>query len=133
MSEHDKDNILEEAEKIVFIQEGKEAARELVARERPPKMIEQALINDKTWADYYEYRKNRRWFEQNLESITQEHEGQIVLVFNRAIVFASEDAEEAREKLRSLGDQMNQCYVHYIPKGNELLLVSSRQETTYSQ
>lgn len=71
-----------------------------------------------------EYNKNSDWFRQHLDDeLEDKYEGRIVLVLNQEVIFNSEDAEEARGKLRSLGGQMNSCYVRYVPRLGEMRMM----------
>ena len=86
------------------------------------KVIEKALNNDKTWDDHEAYRTNAEWLEHNLESIKEQHRGQVVVVLDRQIVFSDQDTSKVREKIRSLPNR-NQAYIRYIPAEKELLLL----------
>lgn len=113
--------ILKEAEDILMRREFIEGAIEGI-RGNPEISdgVKNLLIDEKPWVDAWEYWRNMDWFYQNLEEVKRKYSGQLVLILNHKIIFSGEDAEEARRELRSLGDQMNQCYVRYVPRVGEM-------------
>ena len=95
----------------------------MVEKKHEPGDLMGLLTQDKTLADNLGYKSNSDWFYQNIKEIKQEHGGQTILVLNHQIIFSGEDAEEARTALRGLGDQMNQCYVRYVPRVEEMPII----------
>lgn len=115
MAEQDQiGKFLDEIEKNIFVDKSitrVEATHDLSDE------VKKLLMERKTWVNLWEYARNSKWWQQLPEEATKQHAGQIILVFDQSIIFSGSDAEEAKEKLRSLGDVMNQCYVRYIPQG----------------
>jgi len=76
--------------------------------------MREVLLDKTPWTNMWEYLQNSQWCRQNLEWIKEKHGGGVVLVFQRGIIFSSGNMEEARAKLRSLGNQMHQCYACFV-------------------
>ena len=70
-----------------------------------------------------EYGKNSNWFRQHFDEMQERYAGQVVLVLNKEVVFSTEDTEEARRRLRSLGDQIDSCYVRCVPRVEEMRMM----------
>ena len=80
---------------------------------------EKILGDNKKMGDFWELMENTQWLSQNLEQIKETYEGKVVLIYNQEIVFSSEDYDEVKNKITSLGLEPSQYIVYYIPKPGE--------------
>jgi hypothetical protein len=72
--------------------------------------------------EYSNYEKNREWLMRNWKRIARQYAGKVIVIHGEGIACSTEDAEEARTCLQSLGSPV-QAYVRYIPAANEALLL----------
>ncbi|OGH24284.1 MAG: hypothetical protein A3B47_00775 [Candidatus Levybacteria bacterium RIFCSPLOWO2_01_FULL_39_24] len=79
------------------------------------------MTDEKRMGDFWEYRKNKEWFEENFEMIEKKHRGQVVFVCNQAIIFSSGKSEKIKNEIRSLalGVEYHRYFYYYVPKLGE--------------
>nr|CBH36798.1 hypothetical protein BSM_02750 [uncultured archaeon] len=94
-------------------------------KNQPPEGLINEVFNKKEiWRNYSEYLRNIDWVKENFETIKDEHRGEVVVILDKKVKFSDDNIEKVREDIRSLNpEQLNQSYIRYIPKEEELLLL----------
>lgn len=73
---------------------------------------------------FMKYRENALYFWRNSKKFREDYGGQIIGILDKHVWYSCKDSEEFRRKLRE-EPRINQVFVQYVPKENEIILYAS--------